>query len=112
MNKLLLMRLNSPQTNLAGEVRMRQRSSLCETSRRWCRPFSMPPKPARFKASHPGASSWSGGALVSKIWFGKASNPPGFRSLPHHHGEAETGAYVLSGRARIFWGKDNQEFVD
>ena len=38
---------------------------------------------------------------ATKIWFGKASNPPGFRSLPHHHGEAETGAYVLSGRARV-----------
>src|ERR1035437_11153638 len=36
---------------------------------------------------------------ATKIWFGKASNPPGFRSLPHHHGEAETGAYLLSGRA-------------
>src|SRR5436305_13232722 len=48
----------------------------------------------------------------TKLWFGKASNPPGFRSLPHHHGEAETGAYVLSGRARIFFGKEYQEYVD
>jgi uncharacterized RmlC-like cupin family protein len=49
---------------------------------------------------------------ATRIWFGKASNPPGFRSLPHHHGEAETGAYVLSGRARIYFGKDYQEYVD
>jgi uncharacterized RmlC-like cupin family protein len=49
---------------------------------------------------------------ATKIWFGKASNPPGFRSLPHHHGEAETGAYVLSGRARVYFGKDFQEYVD
>lgn len=49
---------------------------------------------------------------ATKIWFGKASNPPGFRSLPHHHGEAETGAYVLSGRARIYFGKDFQEYID
>ena len=49
---------------------------------------------------------------ASKIWFGKASNPPGFRSLPHHHGEAETGAYVLSGRARVYFGKDFQDYVD
>jgi uncharacterized RmlC-like cupin family protein len=42
---------------------------------------------------------------ATKLWFGKASNPPGFRSLPHHHGEAETGAYLLSGRARIYFGK-------
>jgi uncharacterized RmlC-like cupin family protein len=49
---------------------------------------------------------------ATKIWFGKASNPPGFRSLPHHHGEAETGAYVLSGRARIYFGKDFKDYVD
>jgi hypothetical protein len=30
MNKLLLMRRNSPITNMAGELRIRQRSSLCE----------------------------------------------------------------------------------
>ncbi len=48
----------------------------------------------------------------SKIWFGKAYNPPGFRSLPHHHGEADTGAYLLSGRARIYFGKDFQEYTD
>ena len=45
---------------------------------------------------------------ATKLWFGKASNPPGFRSLPHHHGEAETGAYLLSGRARIYFGRDYQ----
>jgi uncharacterized RmlC-like cupin family protein len=49
---------------------------------------------------------------ATRLWFGKASNKPGFRSLPHHHGEAETGAYVLSGRARIFFGKDYQDYFD
>jgi len=49
---------------------------------------------------------------ATRIWFGKASNPPGFRWLPHHHGEAETGAYVLSGRARVYFGKDFQDYVD
>jgi uncharacterized RmlC-like cupin family protein len=49
---------------------------------------------------------------ATKIWFGKAGNPPGFRSLPHHHGEAETGAYLLSGRACIYFGKDYQEYVE
>ena len=49
---------------------------------------------------------------ATKLWFGKASNKPGFRSLPHHHGEAETGAYVLSGRARIYFGEDYRDFVD
>jgi uncharacterized RmlC-like cupin family protein len=49
---------------------------------------------------------------ATKLWFGKASNAPGFRSAPHHHGEAETGAYLLSGSARIYFGKDFQEFIE
>src|SRR5258707_9443907 len=49
---------------------------------------------------------------ATKLWFGKASNAPGFRSLPHHHGEAETGAYELSCRARIYFGKDYQDYAD
>ena len=49
---------------------------------------------------------------ATKIWFGKASNEPGFRSLPHHHGEAETGVYLMSGKARIFFGKGYQEYVE
>ena len=49
---------------------------------------------------------------ATKLWFGKASNAPGFRSLPHHHGEAETGAYLLSGRARIYFGEGFKDYVD
>jgi uncharacterized RmlC-like cupin family protein len=29
--------------------------------------------------------------------------------LPHHHGEAETGAYLLSVRARISFGENYRE---
>jgi uncharacterized RmlC-like cupin family protein len=49
---------------------------------------------------------------ATKIWFGKVSNEPGFRSLPHHHGEAETGGYVLHGRGRIYFGEGYAEWVD
>lgn len=49
---------------------------------------------------------------ATKIWFGQVSNEPGYRSLPHHHGEAETGGYVLRGKCRIYFGKDYQEYVD
>jgi uncharacterized RmlC-like cupin family protein len=49
---------------------------------------------------------------ATKIWFGKVSNEPGFRSLPHHHGEAETGGYVLRGKGRIYWGDNYSEFID
>lgn len=49
---------------------------------------------------------------ATKIWYGRVSNEPGYRSLPHHHGEAETGGYVLTGVARIYYGEDYQQYVD
>lgn len=49
---------------------------------------------------------------ATKIWFGQVSNVPGFRSLPHHHAEAETGGYILSGHGRIYFGEDYKEYVD
>lgn len=49
---------------------------------------------------------------ATRIWFGQVSNEPGSRSLPHHHGEAETGGYVLRGTARIYFGEGYSEWVD
>jgi len=69
-----------------------------------------------------GTSQFGGMALITgvgpkhtpatRLWFGEASNRPGFRSLPHHHGEAETGAYLLCGHARIYFAKDYQQFIE
>lgn len=49
---------------------------------------------------------------ATKIWFGTAVNAPGTRSLPHHHGEAETGGYVLRGHGRIYYGENYSKWVD
>lgn len=49
---------------------------------------------------------------ATKIWFGQVSNKPGYRSLPHHHGEAETGGYVLRGKGRIYFGEDFSDYLD
>jgi uncharacterized RmlC-like cupin family protein len=49
---------------------------------------------------------------ATRIWFGKVYNEPGHRSLPHHHGEAETGGYVLKGHCRIYFGEDYSEYAD
>ena len=49
---------------------------------------------------------------ATKIWFGQVSNDPGYRSLPHHHGEAETGGYVLRGTGRIYFGEGYREYLD
>jgi uncharacterized RmlC-like cupin family protein len=49
---------------------------------------------------------------ATRIWYGKVSNEPGYRSLPHHHGEAETGGYVLKGRGRIYFGDSYATYED
>lgn len=75
------------------------------------------------KGAESGQTGQSGGALrisgvspqhtpATRLWFGKVSNDPGFRSVPHHHGEAETGGYVLKGHGRIYYGEDYRDFVD
>ena len=63
-----------------------------------------------------GASRISGVSIqhtpATKLWFGKVRNEAGYRSVPHHHGEAETGGYVLSGRARIYFGAKFEDYID
>jgi uncharacterized RmlC-like cupin family protein len=49
---------------------------------------------------------------ATKIWFGQVSNEPGYRSLPHHHGEAETGGFVLKGHGRIYFGEGYAQYID
>ncbi len=49
---------------------------------------------------------------ATRLWFGKVNNEPGYRSAPHHHGEAETGGYVLSGRGRIYFGEKFEDYID
>ena len=38
------------------------------------------------------------------LWVGFVSAPPGI-SGAHHHGDAETGIYVLRGRVRMYFGE-------
>ena len=40
------------------------------------------------------------------IWMGRVVGPPGMNSGPHHHGDAESAIYVVSGHARLFYGDD------
>ena len=53
-----------------------------------------------------------GNTPATRIWAGLGGNKPGCRSLPHHHGEAETGCYVLSGHARLYFGESFKEHID
>jgi uncharacterized RmlC-like cupin family protein len=49
---------------------------------------------------------------ATRLWFGKVHNLAGYRSVPHHHGEAETGGYVLRGAGRIYFGENYREYLD
>ena len=41
------------------------------------------------------------------LWIGLAATPPaGMMSGWRHHGDCETGIFVMKGRARFSWGKD------
>ncbi len=49
---------------------------------------------------------------AQSLWMGRPTGPPGMDSGPHHHGEAETAGYVMSGETRIYYGEDYDEYVD
>ena len=52
----------------------------------------------------------SGAATGSeKIWMGESHIGPSTRSGDHHHGESETGIYVLSGNPVFVFLRDNEE---
>jgi uncharacterized RmlC-like cupin family protein len=44
-----------------------------------------------------------------KIWMGKNHVAPNMRSADHHHGEAETGIYVVSGHPVFVFLEDGEE---
>ena len=48
---------------------------------------------------------------ASKIWFGTVTSAPKHTGPPHMHGEAETAAYVISGRVRVHYGEDFKESI-
>ena len=58
----------------------------------------------------PGIDSNTAGA--EKIWLGHVTCAPNTLGPPHHHGEAETAAYVLSGSIRVYFGEDFKEYID
>ena len=58
----------------------------------------------------PGVTADTVGA--SRLWLGTVTAAPNEKGPPHHHGEAETGVYVLRGRLRVYFGEDFKEFVE
>lgn len=48
---------------------------------------------------------------VENLWFGRVHTGPGEISDAHHHGEAETGGYILKGRGFIRYGDRYEKIV-
>ncbi|MGE5596480.1 MAG: cupin domain-containing protein [Hyphomicrobiales bacterium] len=46
------------------------------------------------------------------LWMGVGKNEPGACSAVHHHGESESGIYVLRGRLRFRWGEQLEHVAD
>lgn len=46
------------------------------------------------------------------LWMGVATNDPGAVSGVHHHGEAESGIFILRGRIRFRWGLKLENSID
>ncbi len=51
------------------------------------------------------AAITSATAGANKLWAGTVSISPDAKTGAHHHGELESVIYVVSGRARMRWGK-------
>ena len=58
----------------------------------------------------PGIDSTTAGS--SKVLLGHVTCTPNTMGPPHHHGEAETAAYVLKGRLRVYFGDEFKEYIE
>ena len=58
----------------------------------------------------PGIDGNTAGA--GRVWLGLVTAYPNTKGPPHHHGEAETAAYVLSGHVRVYYGEAYRDYVD
>ena len=58
----------------------------------------------------PGITAETTGA--KRVWLGLVTCEPNTQGPPHHHGEAETAAYVLSGQIRVYFGEGLSEYLD
>jgi uncharacterized RmlC-like cupin family protein len=49
---------------------------------------------------------------ADKLWMGWVELGPGLVSAVHHHGEAESGIFIVSGHARFYSGDDLAEYYE
>ena len=73
------------------------------TELRVIRPTERVPEPASGAMLREGAVAQAN-VGAEKIWLGYVELAPGCTSAVHHHGEAESGIYIISGDARFYTG--------
>jgi uncharacterized RmlC-like cupin family protein len=49
---------------------------------------------------------------ATQIWMCYLTVEPHERGAPHHHGPTHTAAYTISGRARICFGQNFEDFIE
>lgn len=52
------------------------------------------------------------GIQSAHIWIGRVTGEPSSDSGAHHHGEAETGGLIISGRTQILFGENYKEYQE
>ena len=50
------------------------------------------------------------GIQSANIWIGRVTGEPATDSGAHHHGEAETGGFIINGTTRILFGENYEEY--
>ncbi len=94
-------------------------------------PHATPTLPATVRVLHsvvePGTTAQTRGMVRSpaicfdtvgatQIWMcqlaANPNGPSGSKGQAHHHGDAHTAAYTITGRGKIRWGKDLSEFIE
>jgi uncharacterized RmlC-like cupin family protein len=58
----------------------------------------------------PGIDAQTTGA--KRVWLGLVTCAPNTEGPAHHHGEAETAAYVISGHVRVYYGEGFRDYID
>ncbi len=58
----------------------------------------------------PGIDAQTTGA--KRVWLGLVTCAPNTEGPAHHHGEAETAAYVVSGHVRVYYGEGFRDYID
>lgn len=51
-------------------------------------------------------------ADAKRMWMARVTATPRTVGEAHHHGEAETAAYLLRGKMRVYFGKNYEKYVD